>query len=95
MKKFQPKILINPFINNNKNLNKLNSCNVNNKNKIFIIEKIKKNNVNGSQSSNDFSSNNTGSYERKGKHPNIRIKRKDKYKMFNSKFKQECIKMVF
>jgi hypothetical protein len=32
-------------------------------------------------------------YEKKGR-INMRIKRKEKYKMFNPRFKEECIKMV-
>ena len=72
----------------------------NDKSKIFQIEKIKKS-ENGSQNSQDnydksceLSSQTYKNKRIKGKNQNIRIKRMDKYKMFNPRFKQECLKLV-
>ena len=92
-KKFNPKILINPYIK--KNIEE--SENIN-KDKIFTIEKIRKNDGSSSISNSikEFNSPNSCSYYSKFRknEPGLRLKRKDKYKMFNSKFKEECIKMV-
>ncbi len=95
-KMFKPKIIINPFVNKDvqENCSSLShsshSSNSDcfNKNKIFCIEKIRKN------EGSCLEGGERGIYyEKKGKNP-IRIKRKEKYRMFNAKFKEECIKMV-